>query len=143
VAYVSEPVDSSGVSSRPPIPEGLLLQVVERLRVMGQVVRMHLIECLAQGEAAPHELAEELGLSQQNVSKHLQVLYRARLVRRRRDGTTVLYSLADDTAIGVLDQMVARVSAQIAELSRLASHEEDEKRGGANPPSVEAEGEES
>jgi len=122
------------VSERPPIPERLLLQVVDQLRVMGQVVRLRLVECLGQGDATPHELADELGLSQQNVSKHLQVLYKAALVTRRRDGTNVLYSLTDEAAVGVLDQMVGRVSAQIAELSRLAAHEDRDRprRSGAS-----------
>ena len=100
------------------------MQIGDQLRVMGQVVRLRLIECLAEGSSTPHELADELGLSQQNVSKHLQVLFKARIVTRRRDGTSVLYSLADDLALAVLDQAVARVSAQIAELSRLASRGE-------------------
>jgi ArsR family transcriptional regulator len=95
---------------------------------MGQVVRLRVIECLAEGQATPQELADELGLSQQNVSKHLQVLYRAGLVARRRDGTSVLYSLPDEAAVRVLDGMVAHVSAQIAELSRLASRDQPDRR---------------
>ena len=102
------------------------MHVVEQLRVMGQVVRLRLIECLGEGDATPHELADELGLSQQNVSKHLQVLYKAGLVDRRRDGTIVLYRLADRETVAILDEIVARVSAQIAELSRLASPETPE-----------------
>jgi DNA-binding transcriptional ArsR family regulator len=109
------------VNRRASIADELLLPVVEQLRVMGQVVRLRLIECLAMGDATPHELADDLGLSQQNVSKHLQILYRAGLVKRRRDGTIVLYSLADEETVVILDEIVARVSAQIAELSRLAS----------------------
>lgn len=108
------------MSDQSPVAEGVLQQVVEQLRVLGQVVRLRLIECLAQGYATPQELADDLGLSQQNVSKHLQVLYRAGFVARKRDGTSVLYSLADEGPVKVLDVMVGRESAQIAELSRLA-----------------------
>ena len=97
------------------------MPVVEQLRVIGQAVRLRLIECLAEGAATPHELADQLGLSQQNVSKHLQILYKAGLVRRRREGTIVLYRLADAETIVLFDEIVARVAAQIAELSRLAS----------------------
>src|SRR5437016_621888 len=88
---------------------------------MGQVMRLRLIECLGSGDAAPHELADELGLSQQNVSKHLQILYKAGVVDRRREGTIVLYRLTDAQTMVVVDEIVGRVSAQIAELSRLAS----------------------
>lgn len=105
-----------------------MAQVVEQLRVMGQVVRLRLIECLADGTAAPHELADELGLSQQNVSKHLQVLYKAGLVDRRREGTVVLYRLADKESVAILKDIVERIQAQIAELSRLAAPEALDQR---------------
>lgn len=105
------------------------MRVAEQLRVLGQVVRLRLVEQLISGPSTPQELADELGLTQQNVSKHLQVLYKAGLVTRRREGTSVLYALSDATAVTVLDQMVERVSAQLRELSRLASH----GRGGSEP----------
>lgn len=111
------------MNRRTPISEELLAQAVEQLRVLGQVVRLRIIESLADGDATPHELADELGLTQQNISKHLQILFKAGLVGRRREGTIVLYSLADEETVRILDEVVSRVSAQIAELSRLASGE--------------------
>jgi len=101
------------------------VRVAEQLRVLGQVARLRLVEQLIGGASTPQELADALGLTQQNVSKHLQVLYKAGLVARRQDGTSVLYALSDTTAITVLDQMVERVSAQLRELSRLASQDGD------------------
>lgn len=47
------------------IAEGLLAKVAERLRVLGQSVRLRLVEQLADGAATPQELADALGLSQQ------------------------------------------------------------------------------
>jgi predicted transcriptional regulator len=55
----------------------MLLRVADRLRVLGQVVRLRLVEQLRAGESTPRELADTLGLSQQHVSKHLQVLHRS------------------------------------------------------------------
>jgi DNA-binding transcriptional ArsR family regulator len=108
------------VTERRRIPEGLLVEVVEQLRVMGQVVRLRLIERLGAGDATPHELADELGLTQQNVSKHLQILYKSGLVRRQREGTMVIYALVDTETLVLFDGIVAGVAAQIAQLSRLA-----------------------
>jgi DNA-binding transcriptional ArsR family regulator len=65
------------VAGEAPIAEGLLVRVAERLRVLGQPVRLRLIEALTAGPSTPQELSEVLGTSQQNVSKHLLVLYRA------------------------------------------------------------------
>jgi DNA-binding transcriptional ArsR family regulator len=78
-----------GVSSAARVdiqPEGVLVRVADRLRVLGQVVRLRLVEQLRAGEATPQELADTLGLTQQNVSKHLQVLHRSGVVARRPDG---------------------------------------------------------
>lgn len=103
------------------IAEGLLSMVAERLAVLGQVVRLRLIEQLAAGPATPQELADTLGLTQQNVSKHLQILYRAGLVTRRPDGANVIYSLKDESAVRVLEEVVASVTERLRELSALAS----------------------
>ena len=76
------------------IPEGLMIRVAERLRILGQPVRLRLVELLTDGPATPQELSDELGLSQQNVSKHLLSLHRAGVVSRRPDGANVFYTLA-------------------------------------------------
>jgi DNA-binding transcriptional ArsR family regulator len=65
-----------------------------RRSLVGQVVRLRLVEQLRAGEATPQELADTLGLTQQNVSKHLQVLHRSGVVARRPDGANVFYRLA-------------------------------------------------
>ena len=62
---------------------------------------------VAAGEATPQELADTLGLSQQNVSKHLQVLHRSGVVARRPDGTNVCYRLADDSTARLLDDVLS------------------------------------
>jgi DNA-binding transcriptional ArsR family regulator len=75
------------------ITEGMLVHVTDRLRDLGQVVRLRLVEQLRAGEATPQELADTLGLTQQNVSKHLQVLHRSGVVARRPDGANVFWRL--------------------------------------------------
>jgi DNA-binding transcriptional ArsR family regulator len=117
-----------GVNDRALISEGLLTRVAERLRVLGQVVRLRLVEQLVAGESTPQELAETLGLTQQNVSKHLQVLYKAGVVTRRPEGSNVFYALADETSVTVLEQMVGGVTNQLRELSDLASGSEGHGR---------------
>ncbi len=83
------------MSERALIAEGLMTKVAERLAVLGQVVRLRLVEQLAHGAATPQELADALGLSQQNVSKHLQILHRSGLVTRRPDGANVFAEAAE------------------------------------------------
>lgn len=103
--------------------------VAERLAVLGQVVRLRLIEQLADGPATPQELADALGLTQQNVSKHLQILYRSGVVTRRPDGSNVIYSLRDESTVRLLEDVVESVTARLRELSALASGGTEEATG--------------
>jgi DNA-binding transcriptional ArsR family regulator len=121
---------SSAVNERLLIAEGLLSLVAERLAVLGQVVRLRLVEQLADGPATPQELVDALGLTQQNVSNHLQILYRAGVVSPRPDGTNVFYSLRDESTVRLLEDVVASVTERLRELSALASGATNEEAAG-------------
>jgi ArsR family transcriptional regulator len=103
------------------IPEALMVRVAERLRILGQPVRLRLIELLTNGPSTPQELSEALGLSQQNVSKHLLSLHRAGVVSRRPDRANVFYALTDPSAVAILRLSVDAVSSHLRELANLAS----------------------
>jgi DNA-binding transcriptional ArsR family regulator len=62
---------------------------------------------VAAGEATPRELADTFGLTQQNVSKHLQVLHRSGVVARRPDRSNVFCRLADDSTARLLDDVLS------------------------------------
>jgi rhodanese-related sulfurtransferase/predicted transcriptional regulator len=66
--------------------------------------RIELLDLLAQGEHSVEELAKGSQMSITNTSNHLQVLRHARMVETRKEGTRVLYRLADE---GVLRLYVA------------------------------------
>ena len=103
-------------------------KVAERFAVLGQVVRLRLVEQLAAGAATPQELADALGLSQQNVSKHLQILHRSGLVTRRPDGANVFYALKDESTVKLLEDVVGSVALHLREMSELASGVPDDRR---------------
>lgn len=89
-------------------------------KALGSGRRAELVDVLAQGERSVDDLATEIGQSVANTSQHLQQLLRAGLVRTRRDGTRVYYTLASDR-VGELWQLLREVAAeQVAELDRLA-----------------------
>ena len=74
-------------------PEALEV-LAERFQLLSSPTRLALIQELCDGERAVGELIEETGMKQANISKHLGLLARAGLVRRRAEGSYVFYALA-------------------------------------------------
>jgi DNA-binding transcriptional ArsR family regulator len=61
-----------------PLPDPLIDVIAERFRVIGEPMRIKLLDRLRGGEASVGELSESLGAGQQNVSRHLGVLHAMR-----------------------------------------------------------------
>jgi ArsR family transcriptional regulator len=104
-----------------PLPEAMVERVAERFRVLSEPVRIRILERLSVGEATVSELTEQLGLSQQNVSKHLNVLLRSGIVGRRREGTFAYYRIVDDTVMQLCEQVCGSVQRELAELTAAIS----------------------
>lgn len=80
-----------------------LEMVAERFRLLGDPLRLRLLHLLAEGEQSVSGLVAATGAAQGNLSKHLQLLLRAGLVRRRKEGLWVHYSLADGRVFELCD----------------------------------------
>ena len=64
-------------------------------RALADPMRLCVVEMLADGERSVSELSRVVGCQVPNMSQHLSVLRSAGLVASRREGSTVLYRLAD------------------------------------------------
>ena len=93
-------------------PEALE-QVAERFRVLGEPMRLRLLDGLRNGERSVGDLVERTGATQANVSKHLALLHVAGLVSRRRVGTTVYYTLTDPSVFQLCDLVCGRLEANL------------------------------
>lgn len=94
--------------------------IARRFAVLGEPTRLRLLNLMhASGEASVSELVDATGGTQANVSKHLGVLLRERMVLRRRAGSRALYSVADPTLIRLCDEVCAGVAEQLRELSSM------------------------
>jgi len=89
-------------------------------KALGNGRRAELVDVLTQGERSVDELAAEIDQTVANTSQHLQFLLRAGLVRTRRQGTRIYYSLASPE-VSALWVAMRRVAARhVAELDALA-----------------------
>jgi ArsR family transcriptional regulator len=94
--------------------------LARRFGVLGDATRLRLLNLLhARGEASVGELVEATGGSQANVSKHLAVLLRERVVARRREGSRAIYRITDQTLIKLCDEVCTAMREQLRELSAL------------------------
>ena len=76
-------------------------------RALGDPTRIQLLYALDEQPTCVGDLADVLDLPQSTTSRHLAVLRQSALVSTERDGTTVVYSIADRRIIEILDQMRA------------------------------------
>jgi len=102
-----------------PLPEPLIELVAQRFRVLGEPMRIKLLDRLRESEATVGELQEALGASQQNISKHLGILHGAGMLARAKDGNHMRYSISDPGVFELCDQVCGSVRRQISELDEI------------------------
>lgn len=79
-------------------------------KVFGDVTRVKILCVLFQSELCVCDLAEVLEMTQSAVSHQLRVLKQAKLVKNRRDGKIVYYSLADAHIQSILNQGMEHIA---------------------------------
>jgi rhodanese-related sulfurtransferase/DNA-binding HxlR family transcriptional regulator len=96
----------------------------DAIAIMGKAfssaTRLELLDLLAQGPRTVDELAQSSGQSSANTSQHLQALHAAGMVSRRREGTSVRYSIAGEDALALWLAIRNASVAQLGEVERAA-----------------------
>jgi DNA-binding transcriptional ArsR family regulator len=102
-----------------PLPERLVELIAQRFRVLGEPMRIKLLDSLRHGEATVGELQEATGASQQNVSKHLGILLQAGMVSRTKHGTSACYAITDESVFELCEQVCGGLRRQLSELDHI------------------------
>ncbi len=96
--------------------------IARRFRALADPTRLRILNLLRnQDEAAVGEIAERVGGSQQNVSKHLAALHAEGFVARRKQGTSSLYRISDPGVHQICDGVSSGLEAQLAGLEAALS----------------------
>ncbi len=86
------------------LQERELYILTEFFKLLGDPTRIHILFLLMERDACVSDLADRLGLTQSAVSHQLSLLKANKLVRRRRDGKMIFYTLVDDHVRMVIEK---------------------------------------
>ena len=89
--------------------EDTLYDLTELFRIFGDSTRVRILYVLFESEMCVCDIAQLLGMTQSAISHQLRALKNARLVKSRREGKTVFYSLADDHVKTIINQGLEHV----------------------------------
>ncbi|MBI5492305.1 MAG: winged helix-turn-helix transcriptional regulator [Deltaproteobacteria bacterium] len=92
----------------------------EVCKTLANPKRLEIIAELKEGELSVGDLVERLGVTKANVSQHLAVLRQSRVVKTRRDGVNIYYSINNPKIIEACALMKAVLMEQLEENKRLA-----------------------
>ena len=90
--------------------EDTLYDLTELFRIFGDSTRVRILYVLFESEMCVCDIAQLLGMSQSAISHQLRALKQSKLVKSRREGKTVFYSLADDHVHTILSQGMEHVA---------------------------------
>jgi rhodanese-related sulfurtransferase len=88
-------------------------------KALASARRVELLDLLCQGERSVEALAQAAGMGVTNTSQHLQILRAARLVEARKEGTKVLYRVADEAVCRFFLELRELARGRLAEVDQL------------------------
>ena len=89
-----------------------LYDLADFYKIFGDSSRIKILFVLRQEEMGVQALADKIGMTQSAVSHQLKTLKSAGLVKNRRDGETIIYSLADDHIVNILDMGIEHIEEE-------------------------------
>ncbi len=91
----------------------------EVLKALAQPMRLKILECLRGGERCICEIIPAVGGEQSNISRHISLMQRSRLVTTRKDGAKVMVKVTDPKIFAILDQVGVILKNQMSMQTRL------------------------
>lgn len=101
------------------LPPATIELIAQRFRALSEPVRLRLMMALQDGERTVSELVDSHETSQANISKHLQVLTAAGLLKRRKQGLNVFYAIADPSIFNMCEMVCGSLKKHLDAQSKL------------------------
>lgn len=91
------------------INENTLYDVAELFKIFSDSTRIRILYCLNDTEKNVTQIAEALSMNQSAISHQLRILKNAKLIKNRRNGKVVFYTLADSHVKNIINQGIEHV----------------------------------
>jgi rhodanese-related sulfurtransferase/DNA-binding transcriptional ArsR family regulator len=98
------------------------------LKAMANPYRLEIIEMLSQGEKSVEGIVQATGLSIANASQHLQVMKNNNVVKARKEGHYVFYSLVNTEFLSLYQHIIKFAIREIAELERIMNRQREQNK---------------
>jgi ArsR family transcriptional regulator len=85
----------------------------ELFRVMSAPMRLKIINCLCDGEKNVSYLLTRVDTTQPNMSQHLNTLYQAGILGKRRDGVQIFYRIIDQRIVSICEAVCHEVASKL------------------------------
>lgn len=92
--------------------EEVLYDLAELFKIFGDSTRVKILYALLESELCVCDIAKLMDVSQSAVSHQLRVLKASKLVKFRREGKTIYYSLADNHVVSILNQGMEHIEEE-------------------------------
>lgn len=106
--------------------EDLLFDLAELFKIFGDSTRVKILFALLDSELPVNDIAEKLQMTQSAISHQLRILKTNKLVKYRRDGKSLIYSLDDEHVQEILNTGMAHVSEKNEETANKFENQEAE-----------------
>ena len=90
----------------------LVQALADTFRILGDPTRVRIVDALAQGQLCVHEISDRIGTSESAISHQLRLMRSMRIVRGRREGRCVYYTLDDQHVLDLFQQGLRHVSEE-------------------------------
>ena len=102
----------------PPVTDEALTMIASWFRVLSEPSRLRILRSLEEGEKNITDLVTATGLTQANVSRHVQSLAEAGMVGRRKEGLVTMCYIADPAITDLCDTVCANLQKRLADRAK-------------------------
>jgi ArsR family transcriptional regulator, lead/cadmium/zinc/bismuth-responsive transcriptional repressor len=97
------------MTKRPPLSDASALALADTFKVLGDPTRIRILDVLSRSELCVYDIASRVALTESAVSHQLRLLRDSRIVRTRRNGRQIFYTLDDQHVVKLLAQGLEHV----------------------------------